>query len=83
MVHLCARLCSLFRWPTKDASKNKDIADLVKALKDLIPIAERVSQPLFVTNTTGYSQTTGEPVSAEESLQGFKQVLTFLSALKL
>ena len=43
----------------------------------------RVSQPLFVTNTTGYSQTTGEPVSAEESLQGFKQVLTFLSALKL
>lgn len=41
MVHLCARLCSLFRWPTKDASKNKDIADLVKALKDLIPIAER------------------------------------------
>jgi hypothetical protein len=36
----------------------------------------RLSQPIFATNTTGYSPATGEPTGMEERLQGFKQILS-------
>jgi hypothetical protein len=36
----------------------------------------RLSSPTFITNTTGYSGTTGEPIGSEERLQGFKQIFS-------
>jgi hypothetical protein len=41
MVNLCKRICSLFRCQESDASKEAEVAELLRLLKNLIPIAER------------------------------------------
>ena len=41
MVGLCLRLCRVFGRDKRDAAKDKEIAELVRLLKDIIPIAER------------------------------------------